>query len=167
MKVPVVHLFAKKHFEREKFGTRGSISEEDWEEIAELLSQHSIGSILEFGAGFSTKKFCDRGIRVVSLETNARWAKIVSGKCPKAKIVLWDNKEFPKEEVGNGSFDLAFIDGADPRENQVIYGKEHSNKLLLHDTKRKQEQGLIVKHLSGWNTTVLSNGRLTFLERTS
>jgi len=167
MNVPVFQIFVKKHVESEKFGTKGSISEEDWKEIAELLSQHSIGSILEFGAGFSTKKFCDRGIRIVSLETNPRWAEIVSGKCPKAKIVTWDNKEFPKEEVGNGKFDLAFVDGDDPRENQVIYGKEHSDRLLLHDTKRKQEQELIQKYLSDWKATVLSNGRLTFLERTS
>jgi hypothetical protein len=160
----VARIFVKGKIE---WGSAASISKEDWGEIVKLLGQHGIGSILEFGAGFSTKKFCDSGIKIVSLETNARWAEIVSGKCPKAKIVLWDNKEFPKEEVGNGRFDLVFVDGVTPRDNQVIYGKEYSDKLLLHDTKRKQEQGLIAKYLSDWNATALSNGRLTFLERTS
>ena len=167
MKVPVFHVYVKKHVDSEKFGARGSISEEDWEEIAELLSQHNIKSVLEFGGGLSTKRYCNRGLKVVCLETNLRWAEIVAENCPSATVIRWDNKEFPKNRVGNGLFDLVFIDGADPRENQVIHGKECGDKLLIHDTKRKQEQELIQKYLSDWKATKLSNGRLTFVENLS
>ena len=167
MQVPVAHIFVKKHVKGEKFGTRGSISQEDWDSIEMILERHNVKTLLEFGAGFSTKKFCDAGLEVISLETNATWARIVAGECPDAKVIVWDNENFPKEEVGNGKFDLVFVDGVDPRERQVIFGREFSDRLLMHDTKRRQEQELIQKYLSSWDATKLSDGRLTLLERVS
>ena len=167
MKAPVVKIFELSHVASELMGTKGPIGDDEWSAVSAVIEKYDIKTVLEFGAGFSTKKFCDAGLEVISLETNATWARIVALECPDAKVIVWDNENFPKEEVGNGKFDLVFVDGVDPRERQVIFGREFSDRLLMHDTKRRQEQELIQKYLSSWDATKLSDGRLTLLERVS
>jgi hypothetical protein len=122
----------------------GSISAADWEGIRAHLE--GVESVLEFGAGMSTKLFCAAGLKVVSLETNNRWIARV-GHLP-AEIHYWDNFTLPPAAVRR--YDLAFVDGAEPRDHQVILARQMAAKIIVHDGGRPQERALIAEHLADW-----------------
>ena len=161
-----VRLFLTSHVEK-NFGTKGSISDEEWTVIKKILKEKEIESVIEFGAGFSTKRFDAVGCEVTSLETDFAWAEVIRRKVPRAKVFIWDNWDLPSDLNGK-KFDLAFVDGEQPRDRQVFFGKQLSDYLLLHDINKKAQKEIMTEQLAkwhGWKATYLD--RLGFFERNS
>ena len=169
MRLARVHIFEAPHVKGRKFGTKGSIHAKEWEIIANAIVKYEMKSVLEFGSGFSTKLFCDAGLEVTSMETDETWAKKVRKEVPKAKIIVWDNKEMP-HYIGN-DYDLSLVDGAWPRIEQLKQAMQRSKRLFIHDVNRQDELDLIQGHLSGWkaynwqNNSEFTKERLAFFEK--
>jgi len=169
MKLGRVNIFESAHVRGRKFGTKGSIHNKEWEVIANAIVKYNIKNVLEFGSGFSTKLFFDAGLKVTSMETNENWAKVVRKEVPHAKIIVWDNKEFP--DYVNGYYDLSLVDGAWPRIEQLKQAMQRSNRLFIHDVNRQDELDLIQGHLTGWkaynwqNNPEFTKERLAFFEK--
>jgi len=143
-----------------KFGD-GSISKEDWEGIKQVLKPDY--KVLEFGSGMSTKLFEQFGCNIVSFETNRHWYDRVRVECGNTSVVLWDGKNCP-DWLKQAHFDLAFVDGVEPRDLQLQLAIKTSEKILVHDGMRKQERELINKYLSGWREKPIG-GRCRYFER--
>ena len=142
------------------------ISHEDWDCMKELIKKHNIKSVLEFGPGASTEKFCEAGMEVISLETDGTWAKEVIQRYPSATVFVWDNYDLPDGVVGR-EFDLAFVDGITPRSSQMRHSIQLAKNVLLHDANRPKEKQLVRLYLSDWKLTTLASGKLAFFERVS
>ena len=127
---------------------KGAIREQEWVGIFKLLDHYDIQNVIEFGSGMSTKCFYESNLDVVSFETNAYWKHKVEKECS-AKIILWDNQNFPVEYL-DSHFDLAFVDGKAPRHNQTRVARIVSDKILFHDGRRKQETEMILELMQDW-----------------
>jgi len=109
-----------------------AIKTPDWLAIQVVLKRESIRSVLEFGAGVSTKLFAEEGLEVVSFETRQKWVDDVQAECPAATLVKWNNVDFPTIWLKR-RFDLAFVDGQSPRDGQALVAKLLSNRVIFHD----------------------------------
>jgi hypothetical protein len=109
-----------------------AINTPDWKAIEDVLDRESIRSVIEFGAGVSTKLFFERGVDLVSFETRMQWIETVSKECPGVICVHWNNADFPTRFLKR-RFDLAFVDGQDPRDSQAIVSRLVSNRIIFHD----------------------------------
>ena len=168
-RVPRAKIFESAHVHGEKFGTKGSITFNEWDVIGEAIKKYEIKSVLEFGSGFSTDRFVMAGLRVISMETDRNWAKAVRKQVPGATIVLWDNVNMPDNpEI----FDLAFVDGVWPRLEQLRQAMLRAPRLFIHDVDRQEELDLIQGHITGWeaanwqNIPEFTKERVAFFEKT-
>jgi len=143
-----------------KFGD-GSISKEDWKGMKQVLRPHY--KILEFGAGISTKLLAEYGCTVTSFETSRKWKRIVEAECKDVNIILWNNRDWPAW-IEKSHFDLAFVDGVEPRDWQFELASRVADRILVHDGARKQEIELCKKYLSNWKEKPIS-GRCRYFER--
>ncbi|HDY87260.1 MAG TPA: hypothetical protein ENH82_03985 [bacterium] len=140
-----------------------SITEIDWTVLQNFIKEHNIKSIVEFGAGISTQLFDNLGIKIISFETEKRWADKIAKKAPNANIVLWDGKTDP--EI---SGDLAFIDGPHHGENREPSYKAvfESNIPIVacHDVHRPEDMQWVQKYFADWKSIIGTNN-LLILER--
>ena len=101
-----------------------------WAVLDEIITKYNVKSVLEFGSGISTVLFDNLGIKVNSFETDLdhayRVKQLVSDNI---RINVWDNKEAPTLKT----YDLALIDGAEPRHNQIKLGIKHARFLAIDD----------------------------------
>ena len=160
------------------FGTKGGTTSEEWQLIDAAIKEYDVKNVLEFGSGWSTKKFDETVLRTVSLETDRNWAAIVRKNVPSAEIVVWDNKNMPDDI--HGRFDMVFVDGKWPRMNQIKHGVLFAPRMFVHDANGTvlnwffdDKLKLIHGGMSGWqkfgwqNVPRFTKGRLAFFERTS
>ena len=139
----------------------GSISQDDWKGMETVLD--GVTCVLEFGSGISTKLFNDRGIAVTSCETDYAWIQKARPECFNVEFIHWNNRTLSGKITGR-RYDLAFVDGQDPRDKQITWAMKLADKILLHDGHRAAEQALVEKYLSGW-TEIPIPGRCRYFER--
>lgn len=103
---------------------------ECWRVISRLLKEHRITSALEFGSGISSVLFNNRGINVVSYETDPSYLKVVkSFNLANVEFRLWDNKT---ADI-TGYYGLSLVDGSLPRTRQLHYAIKHSRYIAIDD----------------------------------
>lgn len=129
----------------------GAINAQDWVGIQQVLEEENIHTVLEFGAGMSSKCFYQYGVHVTTFETKKGWIDKVVTECPEIEIVHWDNKNFPAAYMKR--YDLAFVDGQTPRDNQTIISKFLAKRIIFHDGYRKTGIYLIDQYMQGWAET--------------
>jgi hypothetical protein len=110
-----------------------------WDQIQQVIDQHSLKSVLEFGSGVSTILFDSLGISVVSYETNAEYIEFVRQLCsPKVTFIHSPNK---KVDISS-NFDMALIDGILPRAPQLKSAINHARFYFLDDFERSIKANL-------------------------
>lgn len=101
-----------------------------WNQIKKLIQEQQLKIVLEFGSGISTLLFDNLGLKVLSFETNEGHMNFVKRLCsPKVLFTLWDNKNLHLQ----GTYDIAFVDGTLPREDQFRIAAKHSKFLIIDD----------------------------------
>ena len=123
-----------------------AIRQYDWEAILPYLKD--VQTILEFGAGISTKLFTDIGKTVTSLETKEKWIRVCKMECPDVEYHLWDNEGFPEAAVRE--YDLVFVDGALPRDKQMEFAEKLADKVIIHDVDHEEVGPFIDDYFSNW-----------------
>ena len=140
----------------------GSISDYDWAGMETVIDKYNLKSVIEFGAGVSTKLFVEKGLMVLSFEDAQKWIDIVKEEVD-VEIIKWDCRNFPVIYLDR-RFDLAFVDGKDPRDEQVLIARVVSDYILLHDGARPTEKEYVRKYLSDWIEEPVK-GRCNFFKR--
>jgi len=140
----------------------GSISDYDWNGMEEVIDKYNLKSVIEFGVGVSTKLFVEKGLTVLSFEHAQKWIDIVKEEVD-VEIIKWDCRNFPVIYLDR-RFDLAFVDGKDPRDEQVLIARVVSDYILLHDGARPTEKEYVRKYLSDWIEEPVK-GRCNFFKR--
>jgi|GEM_PF-4083946 len=130
---------------------------ECWAVISRLLKVHQITSVLEFGSGISTLLFNNRGIDVVSYETDPSYLKVIkSYNLANVEFRLWDNTVIEME--GGRYFGLALVDGTLPRTFQLHWAKMFARYIVIDDyTDPESNVGLLplvsnCQLIAGYNT---------------
>lgn len=119
---------------------KGSLLEEDWLFIKDLINKHDVKKVLEFGAGLSTILLNDevrnpgRQGWVTTYETMNHWIERMHQPhlAPFADIRPWSGKDAAIDDY----FDLAFVDGpAGPynRCDAMRLAAEHADIIVVHD----------------------------------
>jgi len=130
--------------------TSWSIDEKEEEWIRKVIESEKIKSVVEFGAGESTKLFASAVNQVLSFESDSKFAEKLT-KFSNVDIIVGSlHKEI---EIPDSKFDLAFVDG--PPAMGVTKGKARfhptvaaiqlSDRVMIHDTKRIGEQNTIAE----------------------
>jgi len=149
-----------------------AITQADSNLLTEFIEEHRIKSVLEFGAGVSTKLFDDLGMKVESLETDLRHAKAIASELKSISIYCWEGivENYISNICQRSEAELVFIDGPEGGQN-----REPSYQLALmtkarfiacHDAQRDYEAKWIKKYLSTY-TLVKANARLFIYEKRS
>jgi hypothetical protein len=112
--------------------TQKAIKEEDWDLIQSLISKHKIKSVVEFGCGLSTLLY--KGLKVTSYESNLEYLNTVKGLLNGVNLQHWDNETLKL----NGKYDLAVVDGEEPRINQAKLAKDMADIVVVHDGHKRQ-----------------------------
>ncbi len=117
--------------------------------------------LFEYGCGYSTLFYAKRTERVVSVEHNESWAKLVNDQLPKNAEVLVK----PKQEYAGAihtidqMFDVVIVDGID-RVNCMMNGLQRLNEtgvLLLDDSSRKEyNEGIDYAKKQGFKSLTFS-----------
>jgi hypothetical protein len=102
-----------------------------WRQLRLLISNR-LRRVLEFGAGISTILFDSLNLQVTSYETNKSYLEVIKSLCHgDTKIHHWNNlNPLPKPL---GTYGLAFVDGAEPRDTQLAYSIKHSIYVAIDD----------------------------------
>lgn len=135
-----------------------AISQGDWHFIQRIIEKHKIKTILEFGAGLSTLLMSEIA-SVLSFETNKKHGENIIKLANEKKdarslaVVLWDGK---RTDIVSSKYDLVFIDGPQGkdiggigREASFEIAVKHTDKIIVHDAGRQDEQRLQGKYLRG------------------
>ena len=128
---------------------KGAIDPLDWPFIKEVIEKNNVKTVLEFGAGLSTKLISDLGVSVDSFETEQAWIDKVAPLAPTAKIHKWNARPGGGEFVNN-CYDLAFVDGpanGQNREESVRLAANAAKIVILHDATREYESQWEEKYL--------------------
>lgn len=133
------HIVSTHLFHPEKYGyTWGgsSLTHDDWLFIDQIIDKYNVKSVLEFGAGLSTCLFYEKGLNVVSLETDLKYAKNIPES---VKLLEWNGKDVLNL---NDEWEFIFVDGpggGQNREHSIKYASEHSDLVIIHDANRSFE----------------------------
>lgn len=124
-----------------------AIGQKDWAFMESVIDRLKPKSILEFGAGLSSLLMSEK-TKVMTLDTSTKYAEEIRGKATDEndlQIEIWDGKNLVGP--GLGQFDLIFIDGPPGkatggigREHSFRFAAEHSDKIIVHDAGRHEEQ---------------------------
>lgn len=131
----------------------GSLTARDWEFIQQVIKEHDVKTVLEFGAGLSSLLLGHAGLSVDTFETSQGWIdKITALKNGSAglNVHLWDGKTEPSEL--KPAYDLAFVDGpagGQNREEATRIASERARVVIVHDAGREFEKQWQAKHLEG------------------
>jgi ADP-heptose:LPS heptosyltransferase/glycosyltransferase involved in cell wall biosynthesis len=127
---------------------KGAIDPLDWPFLEEVIKKHQVKTVLEFGAGLSTKLISEMVESMDSFETEQLWIDKVAPLAPKARIHRWDGKD--TGNFVNSAHDLAFVDGpanGQNREQAVRLAANHAKIVILHDATREYESQWEEKYL--------------------
>ena len=139
-----------------------------------LLEELKPAHVLEFGTGNSTVILSKYSVAVESYESDPEWLKRysdiiydyqISSKLLSNVVILPFENKFPLDIVPiRKHYDLIFVDApwgfwecpdhpTKSRFNTMLFASEHTDKILLHDTKRDREKNTInyFKEL-GWKS---------------
>ena len=109
-----------------------------WAEISSVIDSKGVKSVIEFGSGVSTLLFANKGVSLVSFETDPKYMGMVKrmlkstpnlADTSNVTFRYWRNSTI--REVG--SFDLAFVDGVLPRVIQLDFAKSCSPLIAIDD----------------------------------
>lgn len=107
-----------------------------WKQIKETIISNKLASTIEFGSGVSTILFDTLGIEVTSYETDLKFLRFVSTLCSiEVKFIYWDNLFLhnPKH------YDISLVDGALPRDMQLIYALALSDYIAIDDYRKDEK----------------------------
>jgi glycosyltransferase involved in cell wall biosynthesis len=127
----------------------GCITEPDWEFMQQVIRDHGVRRVLEFGTGLSTLLMTDLGIDVETYETMPGWVDRIRAINPKSNINLWDGVNL---DLGDKRYDMVFVDGpagGRSREASTRIAAEHAPVVLVHDAGREWEKLWQEKYLHG------------------
>jgi len=117
------------------------ITQGDWRFIRGIIEKHQVATVLEFGAGLSSKLMAQIA-RVVSYETDEQYAQKIAGANGNPEIRIWDGKNLDLDE----RFDLVFVDGpagsgvgGSGREHSMRIAAKCADRIIVHDAARKHE----------------------------
>ena len=112
--------------------------------VYRVIRRYNIQTVLEYGCGLSTELMVSIGLKVTSLETQAKWAEpYLNDKT--FNVILCSYKDgYPQL---SGKYDLGFIDGPgaaeiSDRSKSVLHAKERCSYLYLHDYNLNQYEHL-------------------------
>jgi ADP-heptose:LPS heptosyltransferase len=137
-----------------KYGFEGwggtNITHLDWAFMKEVIAEHNIKSVLEFGTGLSTILFSNQGLNVVSYDNHRGWLDKMEKMVPRGvDLRLWNGTTiFEKLD----KFDLAFVDGPSggpTREFSTKIAAEHADIVIIHDAGREWERKWQEKYIIG------------------
>ena len=101
-----------------------------WAEISKVIKSHEVKTVIEFGSGVSTMLFDNRGITVLSLETDPKYMALVRQMCsPNVTFRYWKNAIIRNY----GHFDLSFVDGILPRTIQTQFAMSCTDLIAIDD----------------------------------
>lgn len=112
-----------------------------WAELRWVIENFDVKTVLEFGAGVSTLLFTSMGCKVDSYETSLEHARMVNANCPGRPVTLWDNENL----VVSKHYDLALVDGIQPRTKQMDIALFHADIVAVDDFRGRIESELIKK----------------------
>lgn len=133
---------------------------EDWQFMEKVIDKYNIKSVIEFGSGLSTLCMIDKGLRVVSFETDKDWIETIKQKNATCDIRLWDGKT--TDISASERFNMAFVDGPTGGENREFSTKiasELANYIIIHDANRKYERLWQEKYLLNKFQGIVRGGR--------
>ena len=113
----------------------GGFQPDNWATVRDFILKHGFKTVIEYGCGVSTELLIALGMKVTSLETQAKFADI-----PRANIIVCAYGEYPEL----GAFDFAFIDGpgayefesagkTPERRLSAEHAKRHARAVYMHD----------------------------------
>lgn len=115
---------------RNKTSDRRYLRRRRWNLVKEVIETYKVKKVLEFGSGISTLLFDNLGLQVVSFETDYDMIKFVQPLCSdNVTFVHWDNENFG----AFGRFDLALVDGINPRTKQLAAAIDHASLIAIDD----------------------------------
>lgn len=100
-----------------------------WMQLKKLINDEKLHSVLEFGTGISTLLFKNLKMQVLSFETDMLYLKSIRHLTPGINVRLWNNKHLAISD----KFDLAFVDGALPRDEQLKISIESARFVAVDD----------------------------------
>jgi predicted O-methyltransferase YrrM len=109
--------------------------------------------VLEIGGGYSTRWFAERCFQLVTVETNAKWRRIIQNEMMappynRCHFTMGSTIETANDWTG---FDLALVDCVEGQRHKAARyawrGIEPGGWLVFDDAQRKQHNGII-----GWLT---------------
>lgn len=146
---------------KQKFNIAKAIRPEDWYLFQKIVEDYGVESVIEFGCGLSTALWKKMELNTISLETDSIFmAKVILffeknsellGNRNNLVFNHWDNIDPPNNELWNAyQFDLAFVDGIDPRDRQIELAKAAAPIIIVHDGYTKPTPSFINDMLSDW-----------------
>lgn len=101
-----------------------------WKQLKAFLVDNKVKTVIEFGSGVSTLLFSNFGCKITSYETDSVYQNFVRAFSPKnTTFIISDNYNFKV----SSTYDLAFIDGIDPRLPQLEQATKCSNYVAIDD----------------------------------
>lgn len=119
----------------------GSITEQDWLFISSVIDKYKIKGVLEFGAGLSTLLLRDKGVSLITFETNQGWIDKIKGLKSECDLRLWDGIRFRLDNIK--SYEMTFVDGPSGginREFSTKAASDLSDFVIVHDAGREWEK---------------------------
>ena len=120
----------------------GSLRENEWNMILDIIHKYDIKSVLEIGSGFSTICFEQNVDFIDSYESNINFYNFLDKKINKIKTNLI-SYSYPNFSKNNKKYDFCLIDGPgnnyNGRKNSMLFAVDKSNKICIHDYNRKAE----------------------------
>ena len=146
---------------RAKFNTAKSIfvsfCKIDGQLLQRLVRQYNVKTVLEFGSGLSTILFDRLNLIVTSFETDAEYMADVDRMCAgNITFYTWDNQHLP---IKLPAVDMAFVDGADPRQRQINLAAESTRVMVIHDGYTRPTPKVIENCLFDWREIKVNSRR--------
>lgn len=139
---------------RGQFGLQfdsGSIHYQDWQFIERIIDEHKIKTVLEFGTGLSTLLMANKGIQVISFDTNEKWVAKIKAINPALDVRIWDGVNFDiRKFLLTQKVDMAFVDGPSGgkmREHSVRTASILAPMVVIHDAYGADEKIWQEKHI--------------------
>jgi len=171
-------VFARR---RKNKGWKGGIEDDDATALHQIVQDHKIKSLLEFGPGYSTHAFLCAGVeRIVSCEHDPNWLATARGLFATEKrvtILPYTNTPVVAVNLEGQTFDAAFVDSPEgsAKARVVHRGQEdlsryntlraaliHAPLAFLHDARRPLEQAalarLVAEGVAEWDMFATTKG---------